>query len=244
MIELLLIVDDKNDVKASSADLVDWDWSAHSLIAKQQNRFAVYANAGNFEYLSRLFSEIMDMIARSRMSLKSVHNITIDLFSVISHLLKEMDTGIYTVTNGHFSYDTILNMKSLQEIHTWGQTIISDLVSFFESYRLNSASIVIKKAKEYILEQYSDDISLEQVAEHIFLNPVYFGRLFKKQTGCTFTDYLIQVRMKKAMELLQKPQYKVYEIAPLIGYKNTKYFIKIFKLFVGCTPTQYREKLR
>lgn len=104
-------------------------------------------------------------------------------------------------------------------------------------------TLVIQKAKTYMQSMYDKEISLEDVAEHVYLSPVYFSRLFKKQTGRNFTDYLTEVRMMKAMEYLRQPQYKVYEIGSIIGYKSTKYFFKLFKQYAGCTPSEYRNKL-
>ncbi|MBP1991675.1 response regulator [Paenibacillus eucommiae] len=105
-------------------------------------------------------------------------------------------------------------------------------------------SLVIHKAKLYIQAMYDKEISLEDVAEHVYLSPVYFSRHFKKQTGRNFTDYLTEVRMIRAMEYLRLPQYKVYEIGAIIGYKSTKYFFKLFKQYAGCTPTEYRNNLQ
>ncbi|MDF2714384.1 MAG: two component transcriptional regulator, AraC family, partial [Paenibacillus sp.] len=103
--------------------------------------------------------------------------------------------------------------------------------------------LVIQKAKSYIQEKFNQDLSLEDVADHVYLSPVYFSRLFKKQTGRNFTDYVTEIRIARAMEYLREPQYKVYEISTIIGYKSTKYFFKLFKQYAGCTPTEYRNML-
>jgi len=70
---------------------------------------------------------------------------------------------------------------------------------------------------------------------------VYVSRLFKEKTGENFSDYLVKVRMEKALKLLEEPRYKVYEVGYEIGYKSTKYFYKLFKQYYGCTPTEYRK---
>ncbi|MDF2657646.1 MAG: hypothetical protein K0Q94_437 [Paenibacillus sp.] len=103
--------------------------------------------------------------------------------------------------------------------------------------------LVIQKAKSYIQEKYNEDLSLDDVAEHVYLSPVYFSRLFKKQTGRNFTEYVTEIRMLRAMEYLRQPQYKVYEIGSIIGFKSVKYFFKLFKQYAGCTPTEYRNTL-
>ena len=96
---------------------------------------------------------------------------------------------------------------------------------------------------EYINENYSLDFSLEDVADKVYLSAVYLSRLFKKMAGENFVDYLIRVRMNKAMELLQQPRFKAYEICEMVGYKNSRYFSRLFKQFTGFTPSEYRNNM-
>lgn len=102
---------------------------------------------------------------------------------------------------------------------------------------------VIRKVKDYVYENYGKNISLEEIAKMVYFNQAYLGRLFKKETGESFNDFLLSVRMEKAKELLKDPRYKVYEIGNCIGYKTTQYFYKVFKAYYGVTPTEYRKKI-
>ena len=97
----------------------------------------------------------------------------------------------------------------------------------------------LQKAKAFIRENYMKDISLDDIANVVYLNPVYFSRFFKLSTGMNVTDYLIEVRMKAAISLLKERQYKIYEISERCGYKSSKYFAKAFKQYTGYTPTEY-----
>ncbi|MGG1518079.1 response regulator [Paenibacillus oryzisoli] len=103
--------------------------------------------------------------------------------------------------------------------------------------------MIIRQAKRYFEEHFKADPSMTEVAGYVGLNPVYFSRLFKQETGQTYSDYCIDIRMKRAMQYLKDPKYKVYEIGFLIGYKNTKYFHKLFKRHTGHTPSEYRDRL-
>lgn len=102
---------------------------------------------------------------------------------------------------------------------------------------------IIDNAKKYIEEHYQEDISLEDVADHVYLNKIYFCRFFKQETGENFNDYLTLVRMNKAMEFLRQPSVKVYEVCELVGYKTPRYFYKLFKKHTGYTPSEYRKHL-
>lgn len=81
-------------------------------------------------------------------------------------------------------------------------------------------------------------------AEHVFLSPNYFSRIFKERTGENFTEYCIRIKMEKAVQMLKDPTRKVYEIGEELGYHNIKYFHKLFKRSYHCTPMEYREQLR
>jgi two-component system response regulator YesN len=102
-------------------------------------------------------------------------------------------------------------------------------------------SKVIQKAKQYIAKNYGNRIELEDIAQCIFLSPAYLGILFKRETGQTFTEYVTDVRIKKAKELLQKIELNISDIAQKVGYKDARYFIKVFKRLVGITPSEYRK---
>lgn len=103
--------------------------------------------------------------------------------------------------------------------------------------------IIIRQAKQYIAEHFEMELTLADVSRHVSLNPVYFSRLFKQETGKTYSDYCTDIRMGKAMDYLKDPTYKVYEVGFLVGYKNTKYFHKLFKRQTGLTPSEYRDRL-
>ena len=96
------------------------------------------------------------------------------------------------------------------------------------------------KALEYIDENYNRELSVSEVADRVYFNPVYFGRLFKIYKGESFTDYLITKRLEKAKELLGQGA-KISETAAAVGYENTKYFIRLFKKREGMTPGAYQK---
>lgn len=100
---------------------------------------------------------------------------------------------------------------------------------------------IVDKAKAYAKQHLHEAISLDEVAEGIHLSKNYFCNVFKSETGLTFWDYLTQLRIEKAKELLQTDM-KTYEIAFTVGYENASYLSKMFKKIYGITPTEYRKK--
>ncbi|WP_159882326.1 response regulator [Paenibacillus puerhi] len=100
---------------------------------------------------------------------------------------------------------------------------------------------VVESCLQYVEAHYMEDLSLDTVAASLFFSPNYLTLMFKQNLGTTFSKYLSEFRMKKALELLQKSDLRVYEIAPRTGFKDDKYFYRVFKNKFGMTPDEYRR---
>lgn len=98
------------------------------------------------------------------------------------------------------------------------------------------------KALDYIHEHYTEELTLQMVANHIHISRNYFSVLFKRIVGQNFIDYVIDLRIKKAKELLQHTSLKVYEVAEQSGFGDDKYFSKLFKKLTGSSPADFRTK--
>lgn len=125
------------------------------------------------------------------------------------------------------------------ELFGEAKELLAQYVACLKKNTLHSDDLVISKAKKYIKANCDKDISLADVAESVYLNPVYFSRMFKNKTGENFSAYLFRVRMKTAAELLESGITSINKVARASGYKNTKYFSRLFKKFSGCTPREY-----
>ncbi|WP_328805567.1 AraC family transcriptional regulator [Paenibacillus apii] len=102
---------------------------------------------------------------------------------------------------------------------------------------------VLDKAKVYIGARFTEELSLEEVADHVHLNSFYFSKIFKQLTGETFIDYLTGLRIGKAKELIAAGEYSLKEICFLTGYKDPNYFSRVFKKVTGITPSEYRDQI-
>ena len=100
---------------------------------------------------------------------------------------------------------------------------------------------VIRDAKEYIRANFSQsDLSLNRIAVHIGVSPSYFSSIFKQETGQSFVEYLTQVRMERACELLKCTSYRTSEIGEQVGYNDSHYFSSAFKKAMGQSPKEYK----
>lgn len=100
---------------------------------------------------------------------------------------------------------------------------------------------VIEEARQYIEEHYQDpELSVEMICRQFHMSPAYFSTLFRKETGKTCVAYLTDVRLNKAVELLNHTSDKTYVIAQKVGYQEQNYFSYVFKKRFGVSPTKYR----
>lgn len=94
----------------------------------------------------------------------------------------------------------------------------------------------------YIENNYLKQINITQIAEEFHINTCYFSQLFKKEMGCTFTDYLSKKRIEYAGKLLLDTDLKIYEIAEMAGFSDYFYFSRVFRKLKKCSPTEYRTQ--
>lgn len=106
-----------------------------------------------------------------------------------------------------------------------------------------SEGMIINTVKDYIHENYSKNITLNQLAERVYIHPTYLSILFKKKTGENFTDYLTKVRINKAKEFLEDISLRIGDVSYKAGYESPKHFSKMFKELIGMTPKDYRNQL-
>ncbi|KPU44525.1 HTH-type transcriptional regulator YesS [Oxobacter pfennigii] len=143
-----------------------------------------------------------------------------------------------------------LKLKYLNEIYELGtveglcEWMIKILERFTDSvYTVENEnnSYIVQKAISYINENYMNDISLESVSEFVYLSTSYFSRLFKKETGVNFTDYLNKVRVEESKKYLADLKIPLSEIANMVGFTDQSYFTKVFKKIEGVSPGQFRK---
>lgn len=120
--------------------------------------------------------------------------------------------------------------------------LIQRVLSSVQGSKKYGYSNTINRAIQYLEENYAQDIGAEEIAAQVMMTANHFSQRFKKETGMTVLNYLTDIRMRHAKDLLLNGNYKVYEVAELVGYKTSQYFSKIFSRNVGMMPLEYKEK--
>lgn len=133
-------------------------------------------------------------------------------------------------------HDSVLRLLAIFAQHL---SIMSNQIAVNQD---NSEPPVISRAKEFIKQHYSEELSLGQVAKAVNVSTFYFCKMFKKVTGLNFTDYVSRVRVERAKNLLLNPNLRVSEIAYEVGFQSLTHFNRVFKKILGQSPTLYRNK--
>src|SRR5688572_1269443 len=110
--------------------------------------------------------------------------------------------------------------------------------------RENAEPPAITRAKAFIQEHHTEDLSLEQVAKAVHMSTFYFCKMFHKSTGVNFTEYVSRVRIEKARNLLLNPNLRISEIAYEVGFQSLTHFNRVFKKLLGQSPTEFRAHLK
>ncbi len=109
--------------------------------------------------------------------------------------------------------------------------------------RQNEEPAMVAKAKAFLEENQTEDLTLDDVAKAVHVSTFHFCKVFKKATGLTYTEYLSRLRVERAKKLLLNPNLRISEIAYEVGFRSLTHFNRTFKKVAGIAPTDYRKRL-
>jgi len=126
-------------------------------------------------------------------------------------------------------------------LREWAFDSFLRLKAFSGNRSDNLRAELMDRIYRYVAERLSE-VTLQAVADHVRLHPVYVSNLFKQESGDNFSAYVLRLRMDKAVQLLRNKDMKVSQIALEVGYQKPQYFIKLFKSHFGMTPQDFKNK--
>lgn len=138
-------------------------------------------------------------------------------------------------------HEALRMQNSIGDVFETAERYICKMLRKAEENRRNESNRPIKEAQKYINEHYASAITLEEVSAIIGFNATYFSALFKKETGMNFLEYVTEVRIKAAKQLLSDSRKGILDISHEVGYSDFKHFTKQFKKVTGLTPSEYRK---
>lgn len=135
----------------------------------------------------------------------------------------------------------IVQLEKLSDIEEWFEEFLDKLKSHVEFMDVYKFSTLIKEVCIYIMQNYSNKLSVEILAKQFFVSEGHLMRAFKKETNMTIIEFVMEYRIFIAKNLLKDKNYKIYDVARKVGYDDTKYFSKVFKRITGETPNKYNK---
>lgn len=183
--------------------------------------YVFFAEGNNLEIIKTRAIELCSLLSRAAIEGGATNNIILKM-------------------NNHF----LKNLQEIQSLDALCYSLQETLEAFTENmfdYIPSKNHDLIKKAILYISQNFSGELTLDEVANHVHLNPAYFSSLFKQSTGSSFKEYLNMVRIEESKRLLANTDYTIIDIAIAAGFEDQSYFSRVFKKYTGLTPRQYRQ---
>ena len=170
------------------------------------------------------------------------------VFSAFLYTLMQKNTALIPIIAGYKLSDNDLaaQIKNQPHISQLRQKIEQILLLYMEQLKNSRKErrICGKKAQEYMEKHCSEQLLLSDIAAQFHLHPNYFSSLFKKQLDMTVRDYILQLRMTKAKELMKDSSLKLLDIALAVGYEDAAHFNRAFKNVTGVSPSMYRDGIK
>lgn len=200
---------------------------------------------GNVDSLKQQLDNFFDIIKTERYEIELVRTYCIELLLNIVRMGRNDETE--DRFGSYYKYiQSIGTMDTLGQIRNLLESVALRITARNYEYYTKSHNIMVGKVIDCINKNKDNPkLSLNWVAKEVlFMNENYLGKLFMKETGEKFSQYVVRIRMEKAKELLRSGKnYKMYEIARKIGFEeNTQYFSQVFKKYSGVTPSEFAEK--
>jgi len=206
-----------------------------------------YLRRGVKDGFDEFFNTYLQPLGETALKLHLFKNyIFVDVIVATAKLVKEWRGDIDQVVPELNSIEAILtNIKTIENLREQVFKILIGALAFRDSQTKSQHAKLIRQAKEYINAHYMEtNISLNDIATLVNLSPSHFSVVFAQETNQTFKDYLTEVRIQKAKELLRTTALRSTDISYQVGYNDPHYFSSAFKKNTGFSPGEFRSQAR
>lgn len=236
-----------NESKVIYSSGINYCRSVHEYFDSDvQKRIYGGLEVGDFENVIKCIGEMLDTVrTEKKLSPSNVRRLGRIIIATICQVIR---THNIVDDNGEpldfdIKADEIEEIKDIYMMQNWVEECITEFSGYYYKNLKGAYTEEIKKLIQFIGSNYDKDISLEQAAGFLNVGKNYFCSIFKRETGQTFNDYFINVKIEKAKELLRTTNLKNYEVALRVGYNNFNYFSTVFKKVAGMSPSEFRKKV-
>src|SRR5665648_63476 len=138
-------------------------------------------------------------------------------------------------------YQELLAIMTSDELCLWSTKMLASFIDQLEGIKNQKNIQAIQKAAEFIRLLFKNKLTIDDIAQEVYLSPCYVSRIFKQSLGCTLMEYLTQVRVEEAKKMLKNPKFNVMQAAEESGFEDPGYFTRVFKKLEGITPSSFKQ---
>ena len=195
------------------------------------------------EELKKQVEKLLDLLHKAHYNLNEYQMVIMEIAFLFARLYKKYHIS----SQGEFEGSkkmavTILSLTTGEELDHWLLDYCQLIRILVQKKRIDNNVILVDNAKKIVQENFSDpDLSVESVCEALHVSTSHFSKIFKQETGGTFMNYMIGLRMEEAKKLLLQTNYKSLVIGEMVGYPEPNYFSYVFKKNCGISPAKYRK---
>lgn len=213
------------------------------LEAKEESDLAAAVKFGPRENIESVIRGITSRMDDVKAHTSQYQMYMFSIVNCLTRLMQKHDLDMALLFDDRDPYtDLVARVQRREEFTARIIEVACRMYEAMNRERDNTTRKVILEAKQYIQEHYQNpDLSVEMMCRQLHMSPAYFSTIFKKETGQTYIAYLTEVRLDKAVELLNTTNDKTYVIAQKVGYQEQNYFSYVFKKRFGMSPTRYRN---
>ena len=191
------------------------------------------------EAFKTIMNQMIQLFSECRPSRQQAVNACNNLYYFITSLIEDWGEQDFP-----YAVDIVgqLNrMANLSTVLTWLEGFRDQVVRVLEDHQEARRDRLVELALEYVKEHYQEKITLSQAAAALNVSQGHLSSTFKKQMGKNFSDYVTEMKIEKARELIESYQYMMYEISDMLGFDTQYYFSAVFKKITGYTPKEYEN---
>jgi two-component system response regulator YesN len=227
-----------NSLESSDAD----GTNRYDLVPNEQLMSALKA-ADSDKLRESLDGIFTDLNRNRRDGSKYGRNVCLQIVLAVGQLLLEIGAQSPELESSESElWEALFETETSGEMRHLIEAYLTAVCERIREKRTGKVANLVERVRAVIDQGYSDGgLTVADIGKAVYLTPTYVSLLFKQETGQTINEYLTQVRVDKAKELLRDPQYKFYDICHAIGYTDPSYFTKLFKKATGVTPSVYRD---
>ncbi|WP_077247917.1 response regulator transcription factor [Bacillus sp. FJAT-27986] len=223
----------------------DWQISKEKLIGIER-KLEEQIILGLPGSITKTLDELNEVIFNCRnLTLKEMKILAIKFSSMLFYEIEKWKQEEMNSFDSSIYYDDIMGLKSLNEMMEILQRLVQEWALLMNKGLKNNRYSLVDQAINYMKESYQESgLTLLKVAKQVHVSPPYLSNLFKVEKGFNFGDFLLELRMNKAIDILTTEYVKTYEVSERVGYNNPQYFSICFKKYTGYTPAEFRKKHR